>query len=74
MHVNILGESVKYEGVCKHGDNGNTDVCAFKFDARNQDELSFDPGDKIELLETPPEGGWWKGRSVNGATGEENRT
>lgn len=35
-------------------------ICAFKFEARNQDELSFDRGDKVELIETPTAGGWWK--------------
>ena len=35
-------------------------ICAFQFEARNQDELSFDRGDKIELIETPTTGGWWK--------------
>jgi len=37
-------------------------ICAFQFEARNNDELSFDRGVKLELLETPMLGGWWKGR------------
>ena len=33
------------------------------FKARNTDELSFGEDDKIELLQTPDEGGWWQGRA-----------
>ena len=36
-------------------------IAAFAFDARNEDELSFKPGDKVELRETPDQGGWWQG-------------
>eukprot|EP00041_Stephanoeca_diplocostata_P031118 m.962348 g.962348 ORF g.962348 m.962348 type:complete len:1268 (+) comp23890_c0_seq1:180-3983(+) len=41
---------------------GRMAISAFAFAARNEDELSFDPGMRLELLETPTTGGWWKGR------------
>lgn len=36
-------------------------IAAFAFDATNQDELTFSPGTRLELLSTPG-GGWWEGK------------
>jgi hypothetical protein len=43
-------------------------ITAFAFEARNTDELSFRPGEKLVLLQSP-DGGWWKGRGGGGDEG-----
>eukprot|EP00035_Acanthoeca_spectabilis_P037365 m.44830 g.44830 ORF g.44830 m.44830 type:complete len:1304 (+) comp8575_c0_seq1:211-4122(+) len=43
-------------------------ITAFAFEARNTDELSFQPGEKLELMQSP-DGGWWKGKNMTGSEG-----
>eukprot|EP00039_Didymoeca_costata_P026040 m.14781 g.14781 ORF g.14781 m.14781 type:complete len:344 (+) comp5204_c0_seq1:330-1361(+) len=45
---------------------GKIYIALHKFMARNEDELTFDIGQKIEILDDP-EGGWWKGKSLDSA-------
>jgi hypothetical protein len=46
--------------------------CLHAFHAENADELSFDAGGWVDVLEKDDEfgDGWWKGRRVGEATGE----
>jgi hypothetical protein len=40
-------------------------IAVYSYEAKHTDELSFRAGSRIELLECPVEGGWWRGRVKN---------
>jgi hypothetical protein len=42
------------------------------FSASKADELSFEIGDAIAVLDQPSEGGWWRGRNVTAAAAAGN--
>ena len=67
LEAEMAARKAQQQAVSEGPGVGDTVGAKFKFEASEDDELSFAVGDKITLLNA--EGNWWTGR--NEATGEE---